>query len=694
MVRGDNPIRRVEEDTLGRCAVARSFARQVLTLDATEGVVVGVLGPWGSGKTSFVNLARDEFEKADVPILDFNPWMFSGAEQLVDSFFSELAAQLKVRPGLAWVGRDLEEYAEALSGMVWLPVVGPWVERVRGATRIVGTILQRRKEGIGERRRKLEKALATLRKPIAVVLDDIDRLSANEIRDVFKLVRLTASFPNMIYVLAFDRSRVETALGEQGVPGRDYLEKILQLAVDLPVIPSEVLNRQIFAAIDAALEDLETPGRLDFNVWGDIFMEVIRPLIRNMRDVRRYAAAIHGTVGALQGQIALADVLALEAIRVFLPDVFGRLQGAIDGLTMAPGLSARGSGDRPQLKEQIDDLIAAAKTQGDVVRAMIEQLFPAGRRHVGRRHFGGYSGDSRLARRERRVAHWDILRLYLERVAGEGLQAFAHAEQAWARLADHDALESYLRSVDADRLQEVVASLEDFEDQFMPEHVVPATVALLNLLPDIPERAGGMFEFDAQFTVSRVTYRLLRSLGNPTAVEAAVHQILPKLTFLFAKLEVIRQVGYREGAGHELVSRPAAAEFEQALREEVRSRPADDLAKERDLVRLFLVTKREADPSEPQLMIADEPQLTLAVLRAARSEVRSQTMGTRAVRRSPRLAWDSLLELYGDEATLKERIESLKAASPEDAEELLELADQYLAGWRPSDFGGRGSNDV
>ncbi len=70
-------------------------------MDVSQGAVVGVLGPWGSGKTSLVNLTRDEFEAAGVTILDFNPWMFSGAEQLVASFFVELAAQLKIRPGLA-----------------------------------------------------------------------------------------------------------------------------------------------------------------------------------------------------------------------------------------------------------------------------------------------------------------------------------------------------------------------------------------------------------------------------------------------------------------------------------------------------------------------------------------------------------------------------------------------------------------
>ncbi len=336
-----------------------------------------------------MNLARDEFEKGDVHILEFNPWMFSGAQQLVESFFVELAAQLRLRPGLAEVGKDLEDYGETFSRMVWLPFVGPWIERGRGLTKILSKILQRRKEGVGGRRRKLEEALVCLGRPIVVVLDDIDRLSTPEIRDVFKLVRLTANFPNIIYLLAFDRGRVENALGEQGVPGRDYLEKILQVAVDLPAISPRVLNRQIFAALDSTLATIEKAGPLDELVWPDVFAEIIRPLIRNMRDVRRYATAVHGTVEALEEGIALADVLALEAVRVFLPDVFGRLHGAVEGLTKTPGFSLQGPGESPHIKTQIDGVVEAAGLHGDVARAMIKRLFPAGQRHVGGSHYGG-----------------------------------------------------------------------------------------------------------------------------------------------------------------------------------------------------------------------------------------------------------------------------------------------------------------
>jgi hypothetical protein len=201
--------------------------------------------------------------------------MFSGAEQLVQSFFSELSAQLKLKPGLAEVGKRLEEYGDIFSNLTWLPVVGSWVERGQDLAKLVGGVLQRKKEGAAGQRAKVDTALRELFRPVIVILDDIDRLSTAEIRDIFRLVRLTANFPNIIYVLAFDRKRVEDALSEQGIPGRAYLEKILQIGFDLPAIPFHVLNQQIFDCLNAELDGLPAAQTLDHKVWPDIFMEVI-----------------------------------------------------------------------------------------------------------------------------------------------------------------------------------------------------------------------------------------------------------------------------------------------------------------------------------------------------------------------------------------------------------------------------------
>ena len=567
----DNPIKGAAEDTLGRSAIAARFAEEVLAQDVSEGMVVGVLGAWGSGKTSFINLARERITQRGAILLDFNPWMFSGAEQLVASFFAELAAQLRLRPGLGEVGAGLEQYGEAFSGLGWLPFVGTWIERGRLVNRGVSKLLQRQRQGVGERRAKIETALAKLEEPIVVVLDDIDRLATSEVRDVFKLVRLTASFPNVIYILAFDRVRVELALAEEGVPGRDYLEKILQLAIDLPAVPEHVLTRQIFAALDAALRDIEHPGTLDEQVWPDVFMEIIRPLIRNMRDVRRYALAVRGTVAALDGEIALADVLALEAVRTFLPDVFVRMPTAIAGLTTpAPSF---GGADLPALKEQISELVEGAGERESVVAALIGRLFPAAQRHLPRgTHYGGDWTARWL--RDRRVAHEEILRLYLERVAGQRLEAFRDAERAWVVMADERALDDLLHSLDPARLEDVISSLEAFESEFKPEHVVPATTVLLNLLPELPERPRGMLDMDSRLVVGRVVYRLLRVIADPVVVEQAVSAILPRLKFLSSKLELITDIGYREGAGHKLATEDAARRFEANWRAEVRAASA------------------------------------------------------------------------------------------------------------------------
>jgi predicted KAP-like P-loop ATPase len=681
-ISADNPITKSEEDALGRVKPASSFAKQVLRLDSSEGVVVGVLGPWGSGKTSFVNLSRVFLKESGVTVLEFNPWMFSGADQLVQSFFIELSAQLKLRPDLTEIGKLIEDYGDTFSGLGWLPLIGPWIERGRVVTDIIAKTLQRKKEGIRASQNKVREALEKIDKPIVVILDDIDRLSTPEIRDVFKLVRLTANFPNIVYLLAFDRYRVEQALGEQGIPGRDYLEKILQIGIDLPAVPDHVLNSQIFKAIDAALENIENPGHFDSDLWPDVFMEVIQPLIRNMRDVRRYAAAIHGTARDLGGYVALVDVLALEAVRVFLPDVFHSLHASVDGLTTTSGYSHRD--DPPQLKEQIENLVRVGGEKAESVRNLILRLFPGGERHIGGSHYGGNWNNRWL--RERRVAHKDVLRYYLERAVGDQLQAFTDAENAWANITNKAEFENYLQSLPIERVQDVISSLEAYEDDFGAEHVVPATIVLLNVLPQLPERQRGMFDLGTEHIVRRVVYRLVRALKEPDAVEIAVKEILPQVQSLSSKEKLISIIGYRENAGHKLISETAAKTFEAEWRAQVRAATPQQLADEAGLLWTFWRAKQEAASEEPEFVVPDTPAVTYALLKSARSEIRSQSMGSRSVRLKPRLAWDVLIEIYGDEGILRDRIEVLRDAPPHEIGDLFDLADKYLSGWKPKDF--------
>jgi hypothetical protein len=689
----DNPIHDVSEDLLGRGPAAEAFARQVLYLDASEGAVVGVLGRWGSGKTSFVNMAREKLVTEDVVVLDFNPWMFSGTQQLVEAFFVEVGAQLRLRKSLADIGDQLSDYGEAFAGLGWLPMVGPWIERGRGAAKVLGKFLSRRREGSTGRRQELVEALRGLQRPIAVVIDDIDRLTTPEIRDIFKLVRLTASFPNIVYVVAFDRERVESALTEEGVPGRDYLEKILQVAVDLPVIPERVLRQQLFEALDAAIGQAENSAPLDPETWPDVFIEVIAPLVKNMRDVRRYQLAVRGTLDDVGDRVALVDLLAMEAVRIFLPDVFRELQHHTDALcTPSESLGMTGR-DHTHLKEGVERVIEAGGKEGDVVRALIERLFPFAKRHLGGSHYGG--DWQRRFLRERRVSHDAILRLYLERVAGEELTNYYDAERAWERMSDQEGFKQALVAIDPERREDVIHSLEAYEDDFQVDHVVPAVVVLANIENDLPNRPRGMFDFDPKMTVHRVTYRLLRSLSSPDQIEHAVVAILPQIETLSAKREIISQVGYQEGAGHKLVSEEAAAQFEAEWRAEVHGASPDDLAREHDLARVIYWSRQGMSREEGEAPdIPADPKVTMAALKSALTETKSQSADSRAVRRNPVLAWDTLVDIYRGEEVLLTRIRELQISEEEIPEELGALIQRYVDGWRPPAFGHRDEDET
>lgn len=687
-VPGDSPIRTSGDDLLGRDQGAADFADHILALDPLEGLVVGVLGPWGAGKTSFVNLTRQHIAEREVPLVDFNPWMFSGADQLVQSFFIELASQLKLRSGLGEIAEGLEDYGEAFAGLGWLPIAGPWIERARGGSKLLAKLLQRRKEGIGGRRERIAKALQGLDKPIVVVVDDIDRLTSAEIRDIFKLIRLTASFPNVIYVVAFDRERVEQALGEDGVPGRAYLEKILQVAIDLPAVPDQVLSSQVLRAIDEALVGLKTT-ELDQATWQDVYAEVVWPLVANMRDVRRFAAAVHGTVRRLGDGVAIADVLGLEAIRVFLPDVYRLLPSSVGALTEPYVFVPRQPAEAPHLKAQIDRIVKAGGDDGGVVVAMIHRLFLAGARHFDDGMNYGPDWQAKWLR-HRRVAHPDILRLYLEGVGGESLIAFGHAEQLYERIADQQAFSGYLDQVPSDQLGDVITSLEIYENAYQADHVVPASIVLLNAMPRLPEKPRSLMSnpFGQRMLVKRVVLRLLRTLADdPTAVEAVVKRILPEVQSLSSQLDLITLVGHQENAGHQLIAEEAAGELEYEWRGRVRAASVDQLVEEKELLMVLFRTIDGSADGEEALAISPEPRMTLAVLNSARTEVIGQSIGSRATSRSNRLHWDIVAGMYPDEDVLQERVERLRQSElSAEAIDLIELTEKYLSGWRPREF--------
>ena len=111
-------------------------------------------------------------------------------------------------------------------------------------------------QNLAELKRELSDSLKDLEQPILVVLDDIDRLTPEEIRLLFQLVKANADFPNLVYLLLFQRDIVERSLdSSHSSSGQEFLEKIVQVGFDIPRIERTRLEKVLFAGLDKLLTD-------------------------------------------------------------------------------------------------------------------------------------------------------------------------------------------------------------------------------------------------------------------------------------------------------------------------------------------------------------------------------------------------------------------------------------------------------
>ena len=140
-----------------------------------------------------------------------------------------------------------------------------------------------------------------------------------------------------------------------------------------------------------------------------------------------------------------------------------------------------------------------------------------------------------------------------------------------------------------------------------------------------------------------------------------------------------------ESNGHKLVAVEYSQRIQRSFRDHVRNATVDALAREPDLLSVILRAKGHASPSEPELIVPSDPEITRSMLESSKHQVRTLS-SSGMVRYTSRLHWETLLEVYGDETVLRERIVELGKQDPEGLTDLLELANKYLGGWRPPEW--------
>ena len=323
-INADKPITKSEEDVLGRKKFVENLTNILTSYEDTNSLTIGLYGKWGSGKTSIINLTTTKLKEAKYKVIHFNPWNFKGQDELIQCFFKEFYNQLDMvdyHKLFTKLGNLFKRIGQVLSFGKYVPVISPYATIIAPLIKEYGEALDNLtyKKSLEDIKKKISKALLKLDKKIIIFIDDVDRLSDIEICQIFQLVKLLADFKNVVYILAMDKDVVVSALqNSQREHSEEYIEKIIQLPINVPDVPQLKVQNVLIEKLNAVCNNLNEflPSRNN-----DLARTTFWQQFFNLRDVHRYLNVFIPKFEALKKNVDMHDFCIMTLLEIKYPDV-------------------------------------------------------------------------------------------------------------------------------------------------------------------------------------------------------------------------------------------------------------------------------------------------------------------------------------------------------------------------------------
>jgi predicted KAP-like P-loop ATPase len=516
-VSADHPVVDPADDRLGYAPFARHLAVAIANLSGDAGVAIALCGPWGAGKTSVIHLTKHYLneEQPALELIDFNPWWFSGREDLLRRFFAQLHNAIGEESRLTDLRKRLAEYADLIT-MAPVPLA-----RQGGA---LARLTAPRAQDVVALKRSVAELLSKNDQRYVIFIDDIDRLTDDEIVEVFRLIKTVGDFPNIVYVLSFDRSIAQGALSRKYPnSGADYLEKIVQVIFDLPLPRANALQRMFFEKLEQLLATYPTDEPVDLARWRDMYYPGIDSFVRTPRDVVRLMNSLNISFPVVYREVDAVDFIGIECLRVFSPNAYDAIRNNEEYFTVVVDRLRRDRSDE-ELKEFHGKWLDAVPEDHRVgVAAIARVLFPTLPDVFGRRTTFG-DRPSRW-RQEKRVCVADTFEPYFAlappsgSVSGEELNAVL---TSCVSAADWSAA---LRRLSSERLDDGTSKLESFllrVQDHTAELRADASKGFLRAIYEIgdelireADEPAGIFEFGLDLYMGQVVRQLLARFDEP-----------------------------------------------------------------------------------------------------------------------------------------------------------------------------------
>jgi predicted KAP-like P-loop ATPase len=558
----DNPIQAPDADVLGRGAFVTAVSNEIRKWNGKTSLVIGLHGKWGDGKTSVVNLLVPTLIEGGLRVLRFNAWEWSSSDDLTDAFFDEVSVQLgrSSRKDNAELAKAMRRYGTRLKGgassfIFLLPLfkgllyacalfcfVGIWESLfwvrlvaailagfaavVMGVSKLLPMVADAIFPNDAESLPSLERlklelvtALEKSTERILIVIDDIDRLAPDQLADVTRLVKANGDLPRVCYLLVGDRRVMADHLGiALKLDGPEYLEKIIQLSFDLPAIEQTKLNSFFWGGLNEILSD-EVTGR-DFEVdrWGQVYWSGLVASLGNLRSAKRLLASLRIafalTVGKLALEVNQVDLIAIETVRLFEPNLYRALRQSKSALTNS-------STDRENPDARAEQVVAEILKDVDVKRheqwrSLIRLLFPY--MDTGRNiTYGPHNVRSWAA--SQRICSPSYFDRYFrfgvgeEEISTSDLHVFLGPG---TREEYRDALSSFALR---DKLPEIIAGLRERVDNISVAQVEPLVLAIFDVGDVLSPRSEQMFGASASMQGEFLVQDLLKRVPDSDARE-------------------------------------------------------------------------------------------------------------------------------------------------------------------------------
>lgn len=424
----DEPINQFEEDLVGRKRFSAALKEHIYNLSFINSFVIALYGRWGEGKTSVLNLLKKELLKEQkILVYEFDPWFFGDENAIIGNFYRGLEDLLQENYFIPRkIKRHLTFYPEIL---------------IKG---FVGFSINFHKKDSEDRpteiKKEIERFISAIDKRVLVVIDNIDRLQKDEVLAVFRLVKLTSQMKNMVFLLSFDPSRVAETIQDTERDPHDYIEKIVQLPIHLPMTEQRKVDRFLLfsypdvgykSEIDKLFDRLGIDGkrRKDFDdAFVKIYNSELKQLFSTFRAAKRYLNSIIFRLPFVEHEVNLYDFFLVEILQTFFPAIYADLKNSpwyyashwSFEFALSP-LSYDEKKRREEIKQHLDHLLKDEKEKSLVI-SILEDIFPEVKNAVSHNQVN-YDGLAASYRIEKRIAHPECYMKYLMLDVREGIIA-------------------------------------------------------------------------------------------------------------------------------------------------------------------------------------------------------------------------------------------------------------------------------